>query len=42
MEKEIHAMALIATLDDNEEYLPDELKEKILSDEELRYSTTEK
>ena len=42
MDKEIHAMALVASLEGNDEYLPEELKEKILSDDELSLSTIEK
>lgn len=42
MEKEIHAMALIASLDEKEEYFPDELKERRMSDEIQKLSTTEK
>ena len=42
MKKEIHAMALIADLDPDKEYFPDELKEKVLSDKELALSVNEK
>lgn len=42
MRKEIHAMALIASLDSNDEYFPDELTDFVLSDEELKLSEVEK
>ena len=42
MDKEIHAMALIASLDNNYEYYPEELKENVLTEDELKLSTTEK
>ena len=41
MKKEIHAMALIASLDEDNEYLPEELK-GVITDEELALTTAQK
>lgn len=42
MEKEMLAMALIGSLDDNKEYYPKELLEYVLPEKELKLSTIEK
>ncbi len=42
MEKEIHAMALIASLADNQDYYPSELTEYVLPEEELNFSESQK
>lgn len=42
MKKEIHAMALIASLDNEKEYFPEELTKYKFSDEEMKLSTEEK
>lgn len=42
MEKEIRAMSLIASLDDEKEYYPEELLEYELSESDLQLSTAEK
>ena len=39
MKKEIHAMALIASLDNEKEYFPEELTKYKFSDEEMKLST---